>query len=613
MTMRKIILISILGLLTSLSAVAQKPAVKPAPLKWQLWSDAVFADAERQHRFVLLDLEAVWCHWCHVMDETTYKDPAVMKLLNSRYILVKVDQDSRPDLSNRYEDYGWPATVVFDAGKHEIVKRQGYLPPRMMASMLRAIIADPTPGPSVGTEMKLELPASSLLSAPLRAEIRKNYVDGYDSEQGSWGTRQKLLDWDSVEYSMALSRLEHDAQAEHMARQTLAGQLHLLDPVWGGVYQYSAGSTWTEPHFEKIMQMQAENLRIYSLAYTLWHDPAHLHAAQEIRRYLKTFLTSPEGALYTSQDADLIEGKHSGSYYALDDAQRRRLGIPRIDKNMYSRENGWAIAALATLYAATGDSEAREQALQAMRWVLANRTLPGGGFRHGDKDAAGPYLGDNASMARAFLALYGATAERQWLAQAENAVTFIDSNFRDPRGAGFVTSAGSQPQRDENAMVARTANLLFHYTGKQAYKDVAQRALRYLAAVPVVYRRPASTVLLPDQEVASPPLHLTVVGSKDDPAARDLFQSALRYPSTYKRLEWWDPREGPLPNPDVQYPELKSAAAFVCTDRTCSTPIYKADELQGRVDKLLHIQGEAQQHSRYQKLTTDATDWTDKH
>ena len=90
-------------------------AQHPQRLKWRPWSGAVFADAKREKRFVLLDLEAVWCHWCHVMDANTYSDAAVIKLLESRYITVKADQDSRPDLSNRYEDYGWPATVVFDA------------------------------------------------------------------------------------------------------------------------------------------------------------------------------------------------------------------------------------------------------------------------------------------------------------------------------------------------------------------------------------------------------------------------------------------------------------------------------------------------------------------
>jgi uncharacterized protein len=107
-------------------------------LHWQSWSDAVFSQARAEHKFVLLDLEAVWCHWCHVMDDITYRDPVVMRLLNQRYILVKVDQDARPDISNRYQDYGWPATAVFAAGGSEIVKRQGYIPPRPMSSMLRA-------------------------------------------------------------------------------------------------------------------------------------------------------------------------------------------------------------------------------------------------------------------------------------------------------------------------------------------------------------------------------------------------------------------------------------------------------------------------------------------
>src|SRR5207245_4982235 len=100
------------------SASAQAPEAKPSKLDWQPWSDAVFAQAKQQKRFVLLDLEAVWCHWCHVMDENTYSDPAVIKMLQSHYIVVKADQDARPDLSNRYEDFGWPATVVFDSEGH---------------------------------------------------------------------------------------------------------------------------------------------------------------------------------------------------------------------------------------------------------------------------------------------------------------------------------------------------------------------------------------------------------------------------------------------------------------------------------------------------------------
>jgi uncharacterized protein len=583
-------------LLICTSAVGQTAAPIHKGLEWQPWSDKVFADAKREKRFVLLDLEAVWCHWCHVMDANTYSDPAVIKLLQSRYIVVKVDQDSRPDLSARYEDYGWPATIVFDSDGKEIVKRQGYLAPDEMASMLQAIIDDPSPGPSVQGAVKIELPAHAILSAALRRDLQNNYVSGYDAKHGSWGTEQKLLDWDSVEYSMVLAHRDKNAQAEHMARQTLDEQLHLLDPAWGGVYQYSTDGDWNSPHFEKIMQMQAENLRIYALAYAQWQDPKYLRAAQEIRHYLKTFLTSPEGAFYTSQDADLVEGKHSADYFALDDAHRRKLGIPRVDKHEYARENGWAIWGLVALYSVTGDKTVLDGALQATRWVVAHRSIPGGGFKHGVADPNGPYLGDTIAMERAFLTLYGATGDRQWLAHSIESMKFIAANFADKQGLGYDSSKAStdksyppHPQRDENVAVVRAANLLFHFTGDETYKNVAQKAMRFVAAEPIVRRLPASTVLLADYELSSAPLHLTIVGGRDDSAARALFVEALRYPLTYKRLEWWDMREGRLPNPDVQYPTLKESAAFICTNRTCSPPIYKPADIAGKIDKLLAI------------------------
>src|SRR5271155_6134776 len=164
------------------ATVAQQPA-----LQWQPWSDAAFPTARQQHKFVLLDLEAVWCHWCQVMDDVTYRDPAVIHLLNQRYILVKVDQDSRPDISNRYQDYGWPATVVFAADGSEIVKRQGYIPPRPMASMLQAIIADPSPGPSIERETALHPAADASISPALLARVRASYDAQYDKANAGWG------------------------------------------------------------------------------------------------------------------------------------------------------------------------------------------------------------------------------------------------------------------------------------------------------------------------------------------------------------------------------------------------------------------------------------------
>jgi uncharacterized protein len=591
------------SLALSPSAFAQtSPAVSSTAspvdkLNWLPWSDDVFSQAKREQKFVLLDLEAVWCHWCHVMDVTTYRDPKVQELLRGKYLIVRVDQDSRPDLSDRYEDYGWPATVVFDGAGHEIVKRQGYLDPREMTSMLQAIIDDPSPGPSVQAEGQISFPSNPLLAASLRTQLEKDYLAGYDAKQGSWGFDQKYLDVDSVE--LAIDRAAHgDARAASMAKQTLDAQLQLLDPVWGGVYQYSTDGVWTQPHFEKIMSVQAENLGTYAEAYAQFHEPKYLQAAEAIQRFLATFLTSPEGAFYTSQDADVVEGQNSAEYFALNDSERRKRGVPRVDRHVYARENGWAIAGLASLYEVTGDAKTLDQAVRAADWVSQHRALNGGSFHHGAKDVGGPFLGDSIAMARAYLALYRVTADRRWLNHSIETMGYIDRTFRSSGGAGFVASVAPtdrayqpHPQRDENVAVARAANLLFHATGDAKYRAVSDTAMRYLAASAVATRLPVASVLLADYEVGCPPLHLTIVGRKDDLAAKALFLAALQYPSFYKRMEWWDAREGKLPNPDVQYPSVVRAAAYVCTERTCSAPILKADEVAGKVGRILGLAG----------------------
>jgi uncharacterized protein len=552
---------------------------------WQPWSDSVFAQAQKEGRFVLLNLGAGWCHWCHVMDETTYQDPDVIKLIRSHYVAVSVDQDSRPDLANRYEDYGWPATIVFKPDRREIVKRRGYIPPRPMVSLLQAIVDDPTPGPSVLPETDLKPASEASLTTESRNALRQRLIETYDHTNQGWGTVHKWLDWDILEYSMSQTSSEPFQQ---MARSTLAAQLNLMDPVWGGVYQYSTDGDWRHPHYEKIMQVQAEDLRIYAEAYALWGDETYLQAAKRIRTYLKNFLTAPDGAFYTSQDADLIPGQHGGEYFRLNDAQRRALGVPRIDTHIYARENGWAINALATLYAVTGDKSCLDDAIRAVSWIVEHRALADGGFRHDETDSAGPYLGDTLALGRAFLTLYTVTADLAWLQKAESAVKFISQNFR--AAIGYVTSVGGStlqpvPQVDENVDLARLTNLLFQSTGKPLYEEMAKHALRYLAIPEIADRRGflVAGILLADQEIGASPLHITVVGRKSDPAAQSLFASALKQPATYKRIEWLDRTEGALPNPDVQYPDLDSAAAYVCTDRSCSSPIDSPEKLTAKL------------------------------
>jgi uncharacterized protein YyaL (SSP411 family) len=525
------------------------------------------------------------------MDEVTYSDPKVVELIKSRYIAVRVDQDSRPDISRRYEDYGWPATVVFNAGGGEIVKRRGYLAPPVMISMLQEIIVDPSPVDYGDDEPIAKFADNALLSPKVRQSLERAFYDTHDTKLGGLKQFQKFIDHDTVEYGL-LRAAQGDSQAEANTRRTLTAALKLVDPAWGGVYQYSTDSDWDHPHYEKIMAMQAEPLRLYALAYGQFGDARYLQAVRDIHRYATTFLRSPEGAFYTSQDADLVRGEHSEKYFALNDAGRRKLGVPVVDKHRYARENGWMIHALATAYTVTGDGTYLDDAQRAARWIIANRSLPGGGFRHDERDVAGPYLEDALAMSEAFLALYTATGDRKWLASAESGAAFIEQHFRGPL-PGYLTSApraGSklQPKSniDENIPLARFANLLHRYTGNARYRTMSDYALRMLVTDQVASSQlTAPGILLAAFESANDPLHITIVGGKSDAAAVTLFESALRYTAVYRRIEWWDRSEGNMPNPDVRYPQLPRAAAFICTDSTCSLPIFDAAKVKTEIQR----------------------------
>ncbi len=569
-------------------------------ITWQGWSDDNFVQAKKENRFIILDLEAVWCHWCHVMAEKTYSNPQIIKLINAHFIAVKVDQDARPDLSNRYQDYGWPATIIFNAKGQEVTKLAGFIPPEQMSKILQSVIKNPaTSSVTVEPSTPQTYSVDPYLSKQQRIALIQNQRSFYDEKHKGWGGKdegQKYLDPDVVEYAMTQAQAG-DKTAARMAKETLNAQISLLDPVWGGMYQYSVGGDWKVPHFEKIMWYQAEDMRIYAQAYMLWHDPRYLETAEKINDFLTHFLLSPEGAFYTSQDADLIKGKHSADYFKLNDTQRRKMGMPHIDTHIYARENGWAINALVYLYMATGNLTYLNEAERAANWIIANRSLPNGGYRHDAQDIAGPYLGDTLAMGRAFLTLYQATAKRVYLIRAQQAAAFINLHFKVPSGTpGFITSIPtgqmvlnqSQPDREENAMLVRFVNLLFQYTGNKTDKNMADEGMYYLAAPSIANMGYPAPILLSDQEITQEPMHLTVVGFKNDSNAKVLYKTALTYPSSYKKIEWWDTKEGPLPNADVEYPLLKKAAAFVCVNHRCSLPVFNAPDLPALINRLMH-------------------------
>lgn len=551
------------------------PQTKDA-IDWQVWSDAAFEQARAQNKPVYLYLEAVWCHWCHVMQRETFGNPAVADLLNEQVVAVRVDHDAMPDLANRYRAWGWPAQIWLTADGRELAKRSGYMPPDRFRSLVQRIADDPD---SVDAEPANAVPriaGDDGLDPAQREALTTRHLDAYDPGHGGLDLKKKFLDADSVAYDLWLAR-QGDAAAAKRVSQTLAGAIKLIDPVWGGAYQYSVHGNWDNPHYEKLMRTQARYLRIFSLAQQQSPDPAYQQALNDIRDYLARFLSSDDGVFFVSQDADLIKGEKAHDYFALDDADRRARGMPAIDRHRYASTNGQAIEGLAMMFAATGDEQALAMARRAADWALAVRRNETGGFGHAAADD-GPYLADNLFMARAMLELHRVTGEPTWLRRAAATADFIAATFRHDAG-GFAGGAeGTGPLRpvpdiDENIATVRFFNLLSHYTGDSRYREAADHGMRYLAASDVVARRISDPgILLADRELGTDPVHVTVVSRTDNTEARGLFRRALEVPGWYRRVEWWNRERGALPNPDVTYPDLEQSAAFFCADQRCSRP-----------------------------------------
>ena len=566
------------------------------PLAWQKWDPSLFDRAATEQKYILLHMAAVWCHWCHVMEGTTYADPAIQKAIIDKFIPVRVDQDADPALSYRYEQWGWPATIMLDKDGNEIFKRRGYIPPELFSKLLVAVIEDPSALPSYTTGATVD-PNAVGLSDARRRKTEALLLAAYDNEHGGFGEIQRFIHGDTLEWTLERSRpllRNTDAGAwQDVASRTLAGARRIIDPVWGGMFQYSDKPDWSSPHFEKLLNVQRDAMHAYVLAWQIRHDEADLKAAKDIGRWLMDFMRSPSDAFYTSQDADVSHDEHGDVFYAKADAERRASPPPPIDKNFYARENGWAIASLAALYDVTGDTALLDAATKAFDWVLANRRAPNGGFGHARAADEDTHLGDTLAMAEAAMALYRSTAERRHLALASAFAELIARDHRDT--SGFMVRrpepgakgvlAKPVKQVDENVAATRLFNLLARNTGRKDFRQLAGHGMRYLIAL-AEDDLVVPGALLADRELGREPAHVTVVGAKDDPAAQALYATARRYPTRYLRIEWLDRREGPLPAADVEYPEPPEAAAFACANGACSLPVFAPDQVARIVSKV---------------------------
>jgi uncharacterized protein YyaL (SSP411 family) len=317
----------------SRAASAYLRSARHQPVKWHEWGAEAFEKAKRENKPVLLDIGAVWCHWCHVMDRESYENDETAAVLNDHFIAVKVDRDERPDVDTRYQSAvatisgqgGWPLTA-FLTPEGKPYFGGTYFPPeerygrpsfkRVLLTMAHAFAE---------RREEVEESASSILTmiehnesfagrsgepgAPLLDKIIESALRQFDARNGGFGSQPKFPNSGAIDLLVdAATRGGADAEAaRNVAVVTLkkmaAGGIH--DQLAGGFHRYSVDEQWIVPHFEKMAYDNSELLKNYAHAFQSFADPEFAQVANGILRWMDEWLSDRErGGFYASQDAD---------------------------------------------------------------------------------------------------------------------------------------------------------------------------------------------------------------------------------------------------------------------------------------------------------------------
>ena len=324
------------------------------PVRWHEWSEEAFAKAAIEDKPILLDIGAVWCHWCHVMDRESYEDPALAEVVNENFIAIKVDRDERPDVDSRYQaavqsiagQGGWPLTAVLTPDGKPFFGGT-YFPPEerygrpSFARVLRTMadvwktkrdeVAE-TAGSVMAAIEHGETFAgrSGQLSLGLVDKLVQHAVSQFDPHNGGFGSQPKFPHPSAIDLLIDTAVRTGNEAAKNTAVVTLEKMAHggVYDQLAGGFHRYSVDERWVVPHFEKMLYDNAGLLKNYAHAYQSWVDPEFARVAKDIIRWMDAELSDRErGGFYASQDAD-INLDDDGDYFTWTRAEAAAVLTP---------------------------------------------------------------------------------------------------------------------------------------------------------------------------------------------------------------------------------------------------------------------------------------------
>ena len=476
---------------------------RASEINWRPWSQEAFEQARQTGRPILLSISAVWCHWCHVMDETSYSDPEIISLINDRFVALRVDNDQRPDVNARYNMGGWPTTAFLTASG-DILTGGTYLSPDQMTDALMRI-ADyyRSSQPEIASRVLDARKRAASGVARSAGELEPGLVDvildsvrsAYDPEYGGFGNAPKFPQTDAILLLLEQSVVRSDDELRRMAVHTLERMTGggTYDQVEGGFFRYSTTQDWSVPHFEKMLEDHAGLISALALA-------GMSEALDKTTSYLDRVLRDSKTGLYAgSQDAD----EH---YYSMDAEERTQSQAPYVDRRVYTSWN----AALAVAYlqassplvgkypAKPGDGAAgrRDLAKKLLDSLFKRAYRRGEGMTHAE--GAGGQLGDQVWSLWAAVRASQQGLGDQWTAIAADLAAHIEERYGDSQLGGYFDRAGGDElgrlgerikPLAENSVAAMGLIELDIATADPSspYRERARRALESVAALPRQY------------------------------------------------------------------------------------------------------------------------------